>query len=114
MTIYSPIIKSDKVKKICSFDIGRIISKWKASNIDVSRFFVGVKNVELYECTKSGYRFYYPFDLEGDDQFYQDLQKFDWYYFDWKWEYSQAMNLINPGQKSSGNRLRPRGFHCQA
>jgi len=53
----------------------------------------------IYKCSQTGYRFYYPMNLAGDDKLYEYLQKFDWYYADWKWDYMIADTLVLPGQK---------------
>jgi len=58
-----------------------------------------LSEIYLYKCLDTGYKFYYPFNLEGDNQFYKDLQKFSWYYMDWKWEYNEAYKLIKPKEK---------------
>lgn len=41
--------------------------------IGVSRFFLGVDEVSILECGDTGYRFYYPFTVVGDERFYQEL-----------------------------------------
>lgn len=66
--------------------------------IDVGRFFVNVESVKIYRCIKTGYRFYYPFSISGDALFYNELEKFDWYYQNWKWEHEIASKLISEGQ----------------
>ena len=99
MTIKSPLTNSTNIKLERSIKTALIIDKWQKDGIDVSRFFVNLDEIKLYRCLDSGYRFFYPFNLEGDNQFYQDLQKFPWYYFDWKWEYNIALKQIKPGDK---------------
>ena len=99
MTIKSPLTNSTNIKLERSIKTALIIEKWQKDGIDVSRFFVNLDEIKLYRCLDSGYRFFYPFNLEGDNQFYQDLQKFPWYYFDWKWEYNIALKQIKPGDK---------------
>ena len=99
MTIKSPLTNSTNIKLERSIKTALIIDKWQKDGIDVSRFFVNLDEIKLYRCLDSGYRFFYPFNLEGDNQFYQELQKFSWYYMDWKWEYEQALRQISPGDK---------------
>ncbi len=50
--------------------------------------------LEIWECKQTGYRFYYPFELSGDSDFYEFFQKFDWYYMPWKWEHDLSVQLI--------------------
>ncbi len=68
----------------------------KTFNIDVTRFFQGLESIQVYKCLETGYRFFYPFNIDGDGKFYEHLQQFDWYYMPWKWEHEQAFNLIKP------------------
>ncbi|MNU79751.1 Ubiquinone biosynthesis O-methyltransferase [compost metagenome] len=66
----------------------------KQFDIDVVSVLEGIKDVEIYECDASGYRFYYPLNLSGDSKFYEKLQEYDWYYLPWKWEHSEFSKLI--------------------
>jgi len=86
-----------KLERVIKTDF--IINEWKKSDIDVSRFFQGINEIYIYRCLDTDYRFYYPFNLEGDDKFYKDLQKYSWYYMDWKWEYQKVFDLIKQGDK---------------
>jgi 2-polyprenyl-3-methyl-5-hydroxy-6-metoxy-1,4-benzoquinol methylase len=77
-----------------------IIEKYQSSfNIDVRHFFNDVPKVSLYRCPVTGYRFYYPFNLSGDGKFYEQLEKYEWYYMPWKWEHTKAKEMIAKGQK---------------
>ena len=75
-----------------------IIEGYKKSqmDIDVSKYFKGIKEIFIYRCLDTGYRFYYPFNTSGDSKFYEGLEKFPWYYMDWKWEHEIASNIIKP------------------
>jgi 2-polyprenyl-3-methyl-5-hydroxy-6-metoxy-1,4-benzoquinol methylase len=66
----------------------------KECDIDVSNYFTGMSEIQIYQCQQTGYRFYYPFSLAGDGPFYEQLQKFDWYYSNWKWDYTVASPMI--------------------
>ncbi|MBU6390088.1 methyltransferase domain-containing protein [Patescibacteria group bacterium] len=76
-------------------------------DIAVDRYFAGVPEVGIYRCEATGYRFYYPLTLSGDGIFYEKLQKFSWYYMDWKWEHKIALKLITKNNRilevGSGN-----------
>ncbi|MBI5713101.1 MAG: hypothetical protein HZC38_06710 [Chloroflexi bacterium] len=67
--------------------------------IDVSKYFAGLESIQIYKCLDTGYRFYYPFNVDGDGAFYEALQKFDWYYMDWKWEHQITSEMIKPTDK---------------
>ena len=71
----------------------------KEFGIDVSTFFNNIENVKIYECKNTNYRFYYPFNIYGDSDFYQKLQKFEWYYMPWKWEHETAIHLLDKTDK---------------
>jgi len=68
-------------------------------NIDISAYFEGINEINIYECEQTKYRFYYPFGIDGDGKFYEHLQKFDWYYMPWKWEHEKTVQLLNGNEK---------------
>jgi 2-polyprenyl-3-methyl-5-hydroxy-6-metoxy-1,4-benzoquinol methylase len=71
----SPLTGGD-VRLVDNFDVSDIVRLYKQQeNLDVSPFFSYGEKVDLFECNDTGYRFYYPFDIAGDEKFYQDLQK---------------------------------------
>ena len=96
MEITSPLTNSKNIKLKRTIKTNFLINAWKKSNIDVARFFLGLDEIYLYECMDTGFKFFYPQNLEGDNRFYEDLQKFPWYYMNWKWEYEKALKLIEP------------------
>ncbi len=71
----------------------------KELGMDVSRFFKGTEKVSVYTCLDTGYQFYHPKTTAGDDSFYQDLEKFPWYYMDWKWEHGITAELLGKSDK---------------
>ncbi len=80
--------------------VQRIIDDYKdLYNISIERHFDGMNNVEVYKCPDTGYRFFYPYSVIGDEQLYDDLQQYDWYYPEWKWEYNEAPKYIDKGSK---------------
>jgi 2-polyprenyl-3-methyl-5-hydroxy-6-metoxy-1,4-benzoquinol methylase len=101
MELKSPVTYSSNVTLLRSFDIEKIKALYiKETKVDVSRFFNGVKEVELYLCNDTGYRFYYPFTIYGDDKFYQDLNELNnWYYQDNRWEHPLALSFLKPANK---------------
>lgn len=99
MALTNPLTNSANVKLVRSLKTDCLIGLWAADGIDVKRFFAGLDEISLYRCLDTGYEFFYPFNLGGDNQFYKDLQKFSWYYMDWKWEYDMAIKQIKTGDK---------------
>jgi 2-polyprenyl-3-methyl-5-hydroxy-6-metoxy-1,4-benzoquinol methylase len=95
--INSPIIKGAQAKYIREISVELIISEYKKHNIDVRNQFKGYKSISIYECLETTYRFYYPFDIEGDSKFYEHFQNFDWYYMPWKWEHEVTKQYLKDG-----------------
>ncbi len=101
MELKSPVTYSNNITRLRSFDIEKIKALYiKETKVDVSRFFEDLKVIELYQCNDTGYRFYYPFSIFGDNKFYQDLNELNnWYYQDNRWEHPLALSLLNPSDK---------------
>lgn len=77
-----------------------IINRYYSNfRIDTSKLLQNASCIKLYRCAETGYRFFYPFYLSGDSEFYEHLQRNDWYYMPWKWEHDQANSLLKPGMK---------------
>jgi 2-polyprenyl-3-methyl-5-hydroxy-6-metoxy-1,4-benzoquinol methylase len=72
-----------------------LCNKYKAlTGIDLNVLF---KDSLLFkQCNGCGLKFFDP-KITGDQEFYESLQKFDWYYFDDKDEYSIAKEYVNEG-----------------
>lgn len=70
-----------------------------ALGIDVQKYFTGIPYLEIFQCQDTGYRFYHPFHVSGNDDFYIQLQKYDWYYMDWKWEHQVVFDDIKKNQR---------------
>lgn len=97
----SPVTGGNRVQLITTFPTESIVKIYENDlNVDTRRFFKGVPAVELYECSDTGYRFYYPEGILGDGQFYADLNKGnEGYYPADKWEHKYAISQINKGAK---------------
>ncbi len=100
--INSPITGSKNVKEVLSIPRQYIINKYLSEfGVSTAHFFKDIDNVTLYECNDTGYKFYYPFDLAGDGEFYTELKKgmnIDYYPSD-KEEFLYAIEEIADGQK---------------
>jgi 2-polyprenyl-3-methyl-5-hydroxy-6-metoxy-1,4-benzoquinol methylase len=101
MEVISPITGRKNVVLEKTIHSQELIEKYRGMKtpVDVARFFEHNKDIQIYRCLDTGYRFYYPFNITGDDKFYQQLEKFSWYYMDWKWEHGIAEKLIKKGDK---------------
>jgi len=100
MEIQSPITGLKNTKLERNINTQKIIEEYKKIKpygIDVNRFFHNMNKISIYTCLDTGYRFFYPNNLAGDDLFYQELEKNSWYYMDWKWEHEKSMEFIHKG-----------------
>jgi SAM-dependent methyltransferase len=61
---------------------------------DCSEDFAGLSEIAIYECQRTGYRFYYPYHLEGKEKLYRSIEDDDWCYEEAKWEHSTIANII--------------------
>ena len=98
--VVSPITKKENCDLQKTIPSSQLINSYKSSyNIDVTKYFTGLDEIALYKCLDTGYRFFYPLNLAGDSAFYEQLQRYDWYYMPWKWEHSVARKKIKEGNK---------------
>lgn len=119
----SPVTGSKNVSLMREIPVSQIVDAYQEGlGIDVRRFFKKMPTVGLYQCLDTGYRFYYPLTLAGDDAFYQELESFPWYYMDSKWEHEIAASLIGQedtvleiGCAEGGflKKLRAKGVHAE-
>lgn len=122
MQVRSPLTGSVNVELEKEIECNLIIENYSRQlNIDVSKYFRYLKVIQIYRCLDTGFRFYYPFNIDGNGEFYQKLQGFPWYYMDWKWEHKMASVLIRPEHKvleigcargSFLERIQRRGAKC--
>jgi len=95
--MYSPLVPdSNKTKLIETFSAQMIISNYKELGLHDDRFFDG-ESIYLFECLKTGYRFYYPFKAIGDAEFYKDLSLSRDNYYSERWEHREALNILDRG-----------------
>lgn len=98
--VKSPLDSSVYCRVVKKIKVSEIILKYQLIyDINVSRFFNGMDEIYVYECEKTKYKFYYPFNIDGDSGFYEHLQKGIYYYVPWKWEHEVSMKYINKNDK---------------
>ena len=100
MNVLSPVTGTNNVSLIREFNSHRITQQYiRETSVNVDKYFENLSTVYLYQCNDTGYRFYYPFHIFGDGQFYTDLEaKNKWYYHKERWEHLLAISFINQGQ----------------
>ena len=75
----------------------QLLDAYKASyGYDASHCFRDAPLVGLYQCD-TGFGFYYPFSIAGDESLYRCLESFDWTYKEDKWEYQAALPYMQAG-----------------
>lgn len=106
MEIISPVTRLSNVQVADTISTQVIIDLYKNDfDVDVSRFFRGIDTVEICRCADTGFLFYYPLTISGDEGFYDDLKrqmpiKFNApYYTETKWEHDYCLQFIAPNDK---------------
>ncbi|WGF92747.1 class I SAM-dependent methyltransferase [Aequorivita marisscotiae] len=98
-TVPSPLKFDALSDKIESFETQKICRAYKAMGIDVTRYFKDLKEIELFQCRSTGYKFYYPFSVIGDAEFYKELSLKRENYYSTRWEHLQILPSLNTSQK---------------
>jgi 2-polyprenyl-3-methyl-5-hydroxy-6-metoxy-1,4-benzoquinol methylase len=99
----SPVTGSSNVERVDTFCTADIIRLYREQeDIEVARYFDGVRELSLLECRDTGYRFYFPFETAGGADFYQALgaqaeQRGIEYDRDWAEDHQFALPLIKEG-----------------
>lgn len=93
--IISPVTGKDNCEKVKSFSTQPIINSYKNDlYIDVEEYFQNIESIDLYKCKESGLRFFIPDIVQGDGDFYKQLQKYNWYYLPLKWEHKRTIKHL--------------------
>ncbi|WP_080055443.1 class I SAM-dependent methyltransferase [Spirosoma aerolatum] len=95
--VISPVTKKPNTIFKRSINCDDIIKSYlNHYDIDVRKYFSDLTSISIYECLDTGYRFFYPLNVDGDSKFYEKLQEIKWYYMPWRWEHSKAADFLNP------------------
>lgn len=98
-TIVSPITYLDNVKLSKEYSLNFIVDQYQNRYlIDARKFFLGNEKILKYRCVESGFEFFHP-NFEGDNEFYQELQRDPYYYLPWKWEHEILFSKIRKNDK---------------
>ena len=92
--IRSPLTQGP-TKHIKDIDVSDIVENYKIQfNIDIKKYFydIIIETIQVFECIETGYQFYTPKNISGDSEFYERLQRFEWYYMLWKWEHEEQQS----------------------
>lgn len=104
----NPINKEYNLTVEDSLGVEEIINQYRSQfNQDVSDYFTGIEYVNIYRCSKTKYRFYFPFTTIGDGVFYEELSKNKINYYHGRWEHNLALKYAKIEEKwleiGSGN-----------
>ena len=96
--IKSPVDPIEVAGRIDQFCSREIIESYFRIGINVKNYFTNVETIDVYECNKTGYRFFYPFVISGTNDLYEQLQERNGYYR-LKNEHMEALGFIKKGNK---------------
>lgn len=98
--IISPITGKGNIKVLKEYRSSFFIDFYKLKlKLDVSRYFEKCDTISYCRCNESGLLFFHPSTISGDSELYHNLQKYDWYYLDNKWEYEEAIKSIKKNDR---------------
>jgi 2-polyprenyl-3-methyl-5-hydroxy-6-metoxy-1,4-benzoquinol methylase len=94
--IRSPLTGSTNVHRLTTIITKDLVNSYKSQfDYDITPLIGTTTSIGLYQCNDSGYQFFYPYDISGDNAFYNHFGKFDWYYLPWKWEHEISLSWIS-------------------
>lgn len=101
----SPVTGSKNVRSVDTFAVSDIVRLYREQeNVAVEKYFRHGENVYLLECEDTKYRFFYPFEIAGDEDFYNNLKReiekkgLD-YDRDWSDDHEFALENIEENEK---------------
>jgi SAM-dependent methyltransferase len=84
------LCRSEDVRIYRSFASQDLISQWNETfQIDITNELSDNHQIDLIHCSDCDLQYFNPI-RPGSSLFYEQLQKFDWYYLPEKWEYKVA------------------------
>ena len=91
----SVLTGKDDAISLGKLDAKEISQKWQNSlGVDVGSMFRNLAAIEYWSCPTTGFCWYSPPEAAGGGELYMQLEKFDWYYMEDKWEFSAALDLL--------------------
>lgn len=93
-----PLTKSLDVDVLEEFPSSLLIDCYQRDlGLNVVSEFKGIESLQLCRCRTSDLMFFYP-SITGSPEFYRQLQTFNWYFPETKFEYDHAASWITPDQ----------------
>lgn len=99
-SVQSPLVATSITRLLETFQVAELIEDWQtAFGIDISSELNGIGEISLYHCEVSQLDFFTPASAAGSSQLYRELQKFDWFYMEEKWEFEEAIKDLRDSRK---------------
>lgn len=106
----SPLDPREIVSLLETYQSEKLIADWlRGFDIDISSELRDVKVIRLYQGNSTGLQFFAPDSIAGSSLLYEQLQKFDWFYMEDKWEHREALidlktceNVLEIGAATGG------------
>jgi 2-polyprenyl-3-methyl-5-hydroxy-6-metoxy-1,4-benzoquinol methylase len=96
----SPVTGSKNISREKTIKSKEIIDRYLTEyNFDVSHYFKGIDNIDVLKCEDTGYTFYYPFTIQGNEDLYQHLEHLEFYYLQNRWEFKIPPIFSKAGAK---------------
>jgi 2-polyprenyl-3-methyl-5-hydroxy-6-metoxy-1,4-benzoquinol methylase len=100
--IASPVVSDKRALLIKTIDLRSIARQYRSRyGLDIHAHLGSPvpKFAGLYRCSATGYEFFHPPRLAGRSTFYEELQRYPWYYVPWKWEHEIAKGFLREGDR---------------
>lgn len=100
--IASPVVNGRRAHLVSKIDFGSIARQYRSRyDVDVYAHLASPapQVAGLYRCSATGYEFFHPPRLAGQSTFYEELQRYPWYYVPWKWEHEIAKTHLRDGDR---------------
>jgi 2-polyprenyl-3-methyl-5-hydroxy-6-metoxy-1,4-benzoquinol methylase len=98
MAIICPLTQKDNTELIEEIKTSDLIKLYNKLGFSELKELKPYETIGLYRCLDTDLRFFYP-QATGEAEFYEVLQKNDWYYLEGKSEYLYTETLIENGDK---------------
>ena len=96
MSVVSPLTGYASVTRLSVIQTDTLIRNWRSTfQVDIEHELKGHESITLYRCNETGLIFFSPNDVCGSAKFYEQLERYDWYYMPLKWEHTAAIKDLS-------------------
>lgn len=90
----SPLLSSAECTFLKRIDSAQVSQRWQAELGITWQPDSDIKQLEYWRDESTGLHFYFPAQSAGDASLYSQLQLFQWYYMEEKWEFDEALKSL--------------------